>query len=471
MKEAISAAEEKFERWRRRAGLVFAPAAMALVLVTGDDSPARRLAAVMAFTAVLWLCESIPMAVTALLAAAGCVLLGVAGARETFAAFGNPVLFLFVGAFVIAEAMRLHGLGERFAYALGRVARGRLSLLCALSLAAFAISVWISNVAATAITLPVALSVARAEGDRRYAAAMVLSIAYGASVGGLGSKIGTPPNLIGVGALRDLAGIEVGFLKWMSVGLPIGLVMLGFLWLVLALRFGVRRGVPASAAALPPRSAWSRAEVAVATVFGLAVALWSAPAFLELAPKSWSVWYARHLPEEVAAVAAAAVLFVWPIEGDRKALTWEEAAKIDWGTILLFGGGILLGDLAGKTGLAAAWGNAFVEATGASSVFGITALVTAVSILLSEATSNTATATLMVPLTIALAKAAGVDPLPPALGATLGASFGFMLPISTGPNAMAYGTGQVSIRQMMSAGIVFDVLGYVIILAGLRILL
>jgi solute carrier family 13 (sodium-dependent dicarboxylate transporter), member 2/3/5 len=470
VKEAISAAEAQFERWRRRAGLVLAPAALAAVWLSGADSPARRLAGVMAFAALLWLCESIPLAVTALLAAAACVVLGIATPKEAFSAFGNPILFLFVGAFIIAEGMRLHGLGERFAHALGRVARGRLGILCALSLAAFSISIWISNVAATAITLPVALSVAHAEKDRRYSAAMVLAIAYGASVGGIGSKIGTPPNLIGIASLRDLAGIEIGFLRWMSFGIPIAVVMLGVLWIILALRFGLRPGLPASAATLPRRD-WSRAEVAVASVFAIAVALWCMPVFLELGPRAGSQWYARHVPEEVAAVAAAALLFLWPIDGDRAALTWDEASRIDWGTILLFGGGILLGDLAGKTGLAAAWGHAFVEATGASSLWGITALVTGVSILLSEATSNTATATLMVPLTIALAKAAGVPPLAPALGATLGASFGFMLPISTGPNAMAYGTGQVTIRQMMSAGIVFDVIGYVIILAGLRILL
>ena len=155
----------------------------------------------------------------------------------------------------------------------------------------------------------------------------------------------------------------------------------------------------------------------------------------------------------------------------RPALTWREATRIDWGVIILFGGGILLGKLAKSTGLSDMWGTGLVEATGADATWALTALVTGVSILLSEATSNTSTATLMAPLAVSLAHAAHVSPVPAALGATLGASFGFMLPISTGPNAMAYATGLVRVRQMMRAGIAFDILGFLIIVGGLRLLM
>jgi len=210
----------------------------------------------------------------------------------------------------------------------------------------------------------------------------------------------------------------------------------------------------------------------VSMAFALAVAGWLVPGLIEVAsPGSLaSRWAATHMTEEVVALAASAILFLWPVGGDRAALTWGEAARIDWGTIFLFGGGILLGDLAGKTGLTARWGEALVAATGAHSLWAITALVTAVALLLSELTSNTATATLIVPLAITLAQAAHVRIEPPALGATLGASFGFMLPISTAPNAMAYGTGQVTIRQMAGAGLLFDIIGYGVIVAGLRLL-
>jgi solute carrier family 13 (sodium-dependent dicarboxylate transporter), member 2/3/5 len=168
---------------------------------------------------------------------------------------------------------------------------------------------------------------------------------------------------------------------------------------------------------------------------------------------------------------------VWPVApagpgdaGPRRALTWAEATRIDWGTILLFGAGILVGELATKTGLAKEWGGLLISITGESSLWGITALVTAASIVLSEMTNNTATANLLLPLVVSLAQAAAVPVAPPVLGATLGASFGFMLPISTAPNAMAYGTGQVTVPEMMRAGFLFDLLGFAIIVAGLRLL-
>ncbi len=478
--ERLSAAEERFERWRRRLGRWLCLPIGFGVWAVGSDTPSQRLGGLMAGAGVLWVTEGMPVAITSLVAAAATVVFGLVTAKDAFAAFGHPLLFLFVGSFFLAEAMNRHGLGARFARALMRLAHGRLATLAALSGAAFVISLWISNTAATAVTLPVALSVARAGGDRRFGAALVLSIAYGASVGGIGTPIGTPPNLIGIAGLAK-HGIEVGFVRWMAVCLPIGAAMLLILWGVLSLRFRIdQRPLSETAAEHGTRLPWSRGEVAVSIAFGLAVAMWITPGVLELAAPDTAAtrWYKTHLPEEVVAILASAMLFLWPIgpaapgtgSEPRRALEWSDAAHIDWGTILLFGGGILLGDLAGKTGLAARLGDTLIDATGASSLWGITALATAASILLSEATNNTATATLMVPLTISLATAAHVSIVPPVLGATLGASFGFMLPISTAPNAMAYGTGQVTVREMMSAGVVFDIVGFVVIVLGLRIL-
>jgi solute carrier family 13 (sodium-dependent dicarboxylate transporter), member 2/3/5 len=471
----ISAAEERFERGRRRVGLVLAvPLALVTWILSSGDGRAERLAAIMVFTAVLWISEGLPVAVTGLLAAAGCVLLGVATPKEAFASFSHPLLFLFIGSFFIAEAMRVHGLGDRLAAAAFRLAKTRLGVLCAMSGTSFLVSMWISNTAATAVALPIAIAVARSVGDRRFGAALVLSIAYGASMGGLGTPVGTPPNLIGISQLHELTGVKLGFVTWMGVGLPIAVTMLFLLWVVLSVRFGVR-GQRLAEVATAARRPWSGGELAVGSVFVAAVLLWMVPGILAVAaPGRLSAWLGAHLTEEIVAILCAGLLFAWPVRDEagawRRALTWDEAARIDWATVLLFGAGILLGDLAGKTGLADSLGRALVDATGASSVWGITALVTAAAILLSEATSNTAAATLMLPLTISLATAAGVSPIPPALGATIGSSFGFMLPISTAPNAMAYGTRQVTISQMMSAGIVFDVVGYLVVLAGLRIL-
>jgi sodium-dependent dicarboxylate transporter 2/3/5 len=474
-REVISAAEARFELWRRRLGLWLAlPLGVAAWAAAGADGPPSRLAGIMAVTAVLWISEALPVAVTGLVSACLVVVLGVAPPKDAFAAFATPLLFLFVGSFFLAEAMAVHGLGERLARGAAQLARSKLGLLAAMSGAAFLLSLWISNTATTAVFLPIAVAIARASGDRRFAAAMVLSIAYGSTMGGIGTPIGTPPNLIGIGLLRERLGVDIGFFEWMKIGLPIGVTMLGVLLALLRLRFGIRGDLPReTAVARSPR--WSQGEVAVAITFGLAVLLWIAPGILELAlPGEASDRFAARATEEVVAILASAILFVWPVRGAdgqrRPALTWREAARIDWGTVLLFGAGIMLGDLANKTGLAKQWGETIVALTGAESVWGITALVTAAAILLSEATSNTATATLLVPLAISLAQAAKVSPIPPALGVTIGASFGFMLPISTAPNAMAYGTGCVSIRQMAGAGWLFDLVGFVIVLAGLRLL-
>jgi sodium-dependent dicarboxylate transporter 2/3/5 len=248
--------------------------------------------------------------------------------------------------------------------------------------------------------------------------------------------------------------------------------MIGGLLFVLAWFFGVRRGQP-----LPPRElrqakAWSQGERAVLIAFFIALAGWLAPTIAQLvAPEAATTkWIDVHVTEEIVALVAGCSLFVLPGGPQRPALTWSEATRIEWGVILLFGGGILLGTLAKSTGLAAEWGHALVDATGASTTWSITALVTGVAIVLSEATSNTATASMMAPLSGALAAAAGAAPIPAILGATMGASFGFMMPISTAPNALAYATGRVTVGQMLRAGIIFDVIGFVLIVATLRIM-
>ena len=473
---AITPAEARFEARLRRLGLWLGPAAALAVYalagsLTGEQ---RTLSALMVFCAIFWITEPIPMAATAMVAAAGCVLLGVASAEQAFGAFGNPLLFLFVGSFFLAEAMQTHGLGQRLARAVTRLARGRLSLMLALSGSAATISMWMSNVAATAITLPVAVAVAGTLGDRKLGTALVLAVAYGASVGGICTPVGTPPNLIGIAALRQ-AGEPIEFLRWMALCVPLAVLMMLVLWFILSLTFGLRPGQPI-AAIDSEKQPWNRGEVAVVVAFGLAIAGWLVPGIIEaFAPDAAATaWCKAHLTEEVVALGAGCLLFLLPAgtrAEPRPALTWREATRIDWGVIILFGGGILLGKLAKSTGLSDMWGTGLVAATGADATWALTALVTGVSILLSEATSNTATATLMAPLAVSLAQAAHVSPVPAALGATLGASFGFMLPISTGPNAMAYATGLVRVRQMMRAGIAFDILGFLIIVGGLRLLM
>jgi solute carrier family 13 (sodium-dependent dicarboxylate transporter), member 2/3/5 len=465
----------RFERAKQRAGLVGGPVLALLLAWLGRDSASPALIGLLALCVTWWLTEALPVAAVALSAAIGAVLTGLASPEVAFRAFGTPLLFLFVGSFFMAEAMKVHGLGDRLGRAVAARARGRLSFLIAISVTAFFLSMIMSNTAATVILLPIALTMAAprtAGGPRdRYAAALVLAVAWSASVGGLGTPVGTPPNGLGIAELRQ-RGLDLDFVDWMKIGVPMGMVMVVGLLAVIAIAYGVRRGQ-----ALPPRDAsaprpWSRGERAVLLAFAIAISGWLAPTVSNLiAPGSAAArWIDLHLTEEVVALAAGCSLFLLPGGAGRPALTWGEATRIEWGVILLFGGGILLGTLTKTTGLAAEWGQALVEATGASSTWSITALVTATAIVLSEATSNTATASMMAPLAGALAHAAGAAPIPAILGATLGSSFGFMMPISTAPNALAYATGRVTVGQMVRTGIVFDVVGFFLIVGTLRVM-
>lgn len=464
----------RFERGKRAVGLALGPVLALLAYAVTRDGPAPGLAALMALAVTWWISEALPAAAVALMVAAFAVLGGLATPRQAFGAFGSPLLFMFVGSFFIAEAMKVHGLGERIAAAMTARARSPFALLAALSATAFTLSMMMSNAAATAIVLPIALA-ATAGHPRRFQAALVLAIAWGASMGGVATPVGTPPNLIGVAGLRQ-HGLELDFGTWMLVGLPIGALMLAAMWTVLAWSFGLRGpAAPAAERAPAARRPWSRGEQATFAAVAVALTGWLVPSILEAAApgSAASRWCKVHLTEETVATVAGCLLFVLPggpPGARRPALTWTEATRIDWGVILLFGGGMLLGDLARDTGLTAAWGHELVELTGAHSTWAVVALCTGVSIVLSEATSNTATATLMVPLAIGLAGATGASPVPAVLGATLGASFGFMMPISTAPNAMAYGTGKVTMGEMMRAGIVFDVIGFVVVVAGLRVI-
>jgi sodium-dependent dicarboxylate transporter 2/3/5 len=526
--EALSPAEAFFEKWRRIVGAVAAPVALLLTywLTAGHLTPqGQTLSAILAAVATLWVSEALPLPVTALLGAVLCVVLGVAPAKTVLAYFADPIVFLFIGSFMLARAMMLHGLDRRIALgflSLPSVGGRPALLLAGVGLVTALLSMWVSNTATTAMMLPIAVGIlsalhrvrvarglARGPMDARawpFATGMMLMVAYGASIGGIGTPVGSPPNLIGIGLIRRTTGVEITFFRWMALMVPMLAVMAAALFVLLYLIHrdpavtvtpspGTPGGGWGEGSSLPYQSApgvsglagyiaaerdrlgpWTAGQVNTLIAFAVAIFLWvlpgilAAPAFEKLQPLA--NWLNARVPESIAALIAAILLFVLPTnlsEGEFT-LTWPEAAKIDWGTILLFGGGLSLGTLMFDTGVARALGDAITSRTGASSLWALTALATAIGIFLSETTSNTAAANMVIPVAIALAQAAGVSPLPPALGACLGASFGFMLPVSTPPNAIAYGSGLVPIPRMIRAGVVFDAIGFVIILAGLRVL-
>jgi sodium-dependent dicarboxylate transporter 2/3/5 len=492
--ERLSDPEERFERLRRRVGLVLAPIALPALLVwpmPGLPPTAHRLAAVMAAVVVLWITEAVPMPVTAVLGVAACVVLQVAPAREAFAPFADPLMFLFIGSFILARAIFVHHLDRRVAFGVLalRWVGGRPSriLLSYGAVTAF-ISAWISNTATTAMMFAIGMSILaflfaqEKEGgprlSRAYATALMLMTSFAASVGGLATPIGTPPNLIGLGFIRRLLGVEFPFFRWSMIGVPIVLVL--FAWMFFFLDrlapAGVRQ-IEGSAEMLARErerlGPWTTGQRSTAIAFLVTVALWVIPGIIALAAGDQSPLYQainRRVPEAVAALVGAGLLFLLPGPAGGRAITWEEAVKIDWGVVLLYGGGFALGVLSFQTGLAEALGRGLTAFLPVAGGLGLLFTSTAVAMLLSETTSNTASANMIVPVVIAIAQAVGADPLEPALGATFGASLGFMLPVSTPCNAIVYGSGYVPLRAMMRYGLLLDLVGVFVVTALVRLL-
>ena len=462
-REKLSPAEERFERWRQTIGLFLGPIVfLVLYFIPLPLDPAQQgLAAVWGFVIVYWLTEPIPIPVSAVLALAMCVLFGVASAEAIFGAFASDTIFLFIGAFIIAF--------------------GAIAAL---------LSAFISNTATAAMLLPIGLGMMgalaglvadQAEGERdpsrlRFGTAMMLMIAYGASVGGLITPIGSPPNLIGIGFIEDQVGTTITFFTWTIMALPIVILMFLALCVILILlnRPEVRRISGAGEYIAEERSRLggiSAGERNTLIAFGVAVTLWILPGVVSLifGQESGPASFLReHLNEGVVAILAAALLFILPISWSERrfTLTWNEAVRIDWGTILLFGAGITLGKLLSDTGLAKTIGNGITNALGVTSLLAVSILAVVVAILISETTSNTASVGIVVPIIIPIAVAAGVPPLLPALAAIFGASYGFMLPVSTPPNAIVYGSGMIPITKMVRSGVVFDIIGAVLIVTG-----
>jgi sodium-dependent dicarboxylate transporter 2/3/5 len=480
---------ESHATWRQRVGLILGPAlmaAIALMPVSGITPQAHALAGIMALVIVFWVTEAIPLPATALLGPVLCIVTGVADDRKVFAPFASPVTFLFIGSFMLGAAMKKFGLDRRLALGLLSVptlTRTPARFFVTLGLLTAGLSMWMSNTATTVMMLPIALAAAQAwpvlSSSREARASLVLLIAFAASVGGQGTPVGTPPNLIGLDAIRELLGIEVTFVQWMMLGVPlVGVQMILMLWIL-------RPRVDASEApasvhdelarrhrAVGP---WSGGEKVTVAVFAGAVTLWIVPGAIELvAGRDHGVAKSlhAHFPEETVGLLAGVLLLLIPVswrEG-RFALSWREAAGIDWGTILIFGGGMALGKQLFDTGLAEAAGRGAAAALGHPGLWALVATGIALSLLLSESASNTASATVMVPTMIAVAKGADVNPVPVALATCLACSFGFLLPVSTPPNALAYGTRQVTIGQMIRRGAALDLTGGVTIFLMIRLI-
>jgi len=499
-RERLSEAELRFERRRRTVGLVLGPLAFLtlMILPPGGLAPgAARLTAVLAWVLTWWITEAVPIPITALLGPALAVLCGVGGAKEMFAPFGDPVIFLFLGSFVIAEAMSVHGLDRRIAYAiLNRrwVGSSSTRILLAFVGITAGLSMWLSNTATTAMMYPIAMGVLAAlsrllkRGDgtpsnlqeMRFGTALMLVCAYGSSIGGVGTPVGTPPNLIALGQLAELTGTRIPFFQWMAIALPIVGVMLVFAVLYFRFAFPPEVGkIEGSAEFIAEERGrlgpWKAGERNVLVAFLITASLWVLPGVAGIvlgADSPTTRALTNLLPEGVVALLGAALLFVLPVSWRERRFTasWTDVSRIDWGTLLLFGGGLALGGAMFKTGLADTVGHALTGLTGARSLVALTFLFSVFAIYFTEVTSNTATATMLVPLAIAAAKAAGVSPVEPAIACAIGCSMAFMLPVATPPNAIVYGSGFVPITKMVRVGFWFNIAASLIVPTGVLVM-
>ncbi len=456
-----------------------------LLPLDGLTPSAHTLAAILTWVVIYWITEPVPLPITALLGTTFCVIAGLGSVKTVFASYAHPIIFLFIGSFFIAEALAVHGVHRRMALWIlslewvgGKPARVALALTATTAF----MSMWISNTAATAIMLPIVLGIIATmrEGGRRdpsYETGLMLLVAYGAGVGGVATIIGTPPNLIGVAFLSEQAGYEMSFFSWMALGLPVSVLMLILAYTLVSWLHGssvptgdFQQHVKAQWAGL---GTWTRGEKNACVSFGAAITLWIIPG---LAAALWgpghdvAIWFNTHLPKELVAILAAGLLFFLPVnwQEGRFTLSWREAANINWGIILLFGGGLAFGHLMVETKLAATVGEGMVHVLGVESVWALTAVAILATLVLTELASNTASASMLVPVVIAIAQALGVPVLPPTLAVCMAASLAFVLPVSTPPNAIVYGSGLVPITKMVRAGLLLDLLGGILIWVLLR---
>ncbi|MFG1994087.1 SLC13 family permease [Actinoplanes sp. NPDC048988] len=499
--QQLSPAEERFERGRRTVGLFLAPIVTIVFLALPLSIPPSQqvLAGVLLGVIILWVTEAVPIPVGGLIGVGLIVVFGVAEAADVLAPFGSSTVFTFIGAFILAQAMLKHGVARRFAFrilSLPGIGRSTVRVIVAFGVITCLLSAFVSNTATVAMLLPTALGIlaviAKMMQDRglagegfdptrlRVGAALMLMLAYGASVGGLLTPVGSPPNLIGRGLIEEATGEKISFAEWMALAAPICVCMFAVLAVILLLlnRPEVRRieGVEDYIAGERAKlGKFSAAERNTVIAFAVTVALWIFPGIVALVAGTDSKVYdvvSGRLNEGVVAVLGASLLFLLPTSWREREFTlnWSDAQRIDWGTIVLFGTGIIFGSLLADTGLAERIGESSADALGLSSTFAITAFAVVLAILVSETTSNTASAAVVVPIIIPIAVAAGINPLVPALAATFAASFGFMLPVSTPQNAVVYGSGVVPITTMIRSGASFDVLGAILILLVLPLM-
>jgi len=461
----------------RRSGLVAGVLACAALFVApvpeGLDTAAWWTAAVGVLMALWWITEAIPIAATALVPLVLFPLLGVTDIDGAAGPYANPLIFLFLGGFLIAQAMQTWRLHRRIALGIVQwVGTRPTSIIIGFILASAFLSMWVSNTATALMMLPIGLSIIDLTRDRlddrgealpsHFGLVLLLSIAYACNVGGIGTLIGTPPNALLAGFFSESYGVEVGFAQWMLVGLPLVVVSLPLLYVVLTWVYPIELDeLPGGAQVV--ENEWEKlgrmsvAETRVAVVFGLTALLWmTRPLLSDVVP---------GLSDAGIAMGAGLILFVLPAgTEDRALLVWNDAEGVPWGVLILFGGGLSLASAISDTGLAK-WIGQSVNALSGWPIPIVLVCTVALIVLLTEITSNTATTAAFLPILGAVALGFGENPFLFTIPAALGASCAFMLPVATPPNAIVYGSNLLTIPQMSRVGVWLNLLFIILITA------
>jgi len=460
-------------------GLFLGPALALLMLMTGApdglSDPAWRTASMGVLMAVWWATEAVPIAVTALLPLVVFPLFDIATIHDTARPYSNKVIYLFLGGFIVAFAMQRWNLHRRIALNILQFAGGNgRSLIGGFMLASALISMWVMNTSTTMMLLPIAVSIIavihnsvkeldqKAREDFQYA--LLLGIAYAATIGGMATLVGTIPNALMAAFMADNYGTEIDFARWMLVGVPLSAVMLPLAWFTLT-RVVFKVSFVTSGEARAELGRMKREmgkitvpETRVAIVFAIMALLWMTRPLLTKYP-----WLSA-LDDSGIAMAGAISLFLIPSgsKEDPLLLRWAYAERLPWGVLILFGGGLTLASAVSNTGLAE-WLGTSLHAIGELPLYVIVAAAAAMIIFLTELTSNTATTATFLPVVGAIALESGFDPIVLTVPITLAASCAFMLPVATPPNAIVFGSGLLTIPKMARAGMALNLIGIVLV--------
>jgi sodium-dependent dicarboxylate transporter 2/3/5 len=471
--------------WRQRIGFPLGLALFGALLFLpapgGLSAEGKRAAAVAILMAVWWITEALPIAATALVPLAFYPFLSIMTMADTARRYADPVIFLFMGGFMIALAMQKWNLHKRLAlYVINWIGGGLYRMLLGFMLAAGFISMWVSNTATAVMMLPIGMAVIgqlnkdQEEGQKKvFAAALMLGIAYACSIGGTATLIGTPPNMIFAGQSKALFPDlpEVGFVQWIQFALPLALGFLALTWVYLSLfvigrsrKTKTDRGIIQRE--IKALGSWTRGERAVMAIFLLTAFCWIMKS--DIAIGSWVIpgWTTvLNLPDVhdgTIAILAALVLFVFPLDLKKGVflLDWESAVKLPWGVLILFGGGFALAESFQTSGLASWLGEGLGVFRGVP-VWVLVGLLCFSTTFLTELMSNTALVTTLLPVVAAASQTLGIHPYFLMVPVTVSASFAFMMPVATPPNAIVFGSGCLTIPRMAKAGLVLNLAGVV----------